>query len=251
MFLGYNTNGFAYHELFDAVALLADLGYHGVAITIDHGAISPRDRSWPDQLARLRELLRQLGLRSVVETGARFLLDPRQKHEPTLLATETADRARRLEFYKHAIRCAAELGSDCVSLWSGALCERISYQQALDRLVDGLGLVLDEAEAYGVAIAFEPEPGMLIDSMDKFEELHGRLGVRLRLTLDIGHLQCQGETPIPAAIRRWAPLLATSIWRTCGRAFTSIGCSARARSNLPRCSRHWPTLATKGACTWS
>jgi sugar phosphate isomerase/epimerase len=27
----------------------------------------------------------------------------------------------------------------------------------------------------------------------------------LRLTLDIGHLHCQGETPLAGAIRAWAP----------------------------------------------
>ena len=29
----------------------------------------------------------------------------------------------------------------------------------------------------------------------------------VRLTLNVGHLQCQGETPIPEMIRRWAPRL--------------------------------------------
>ena len=62
-------------------------------------------------------LLERLDMRSVIETGARFLLDPRVKHEPTLLSESPR---RRIDFYKYAIDCAAELGSDCVSLWSGA-----------------------------------------------------------------------------------------------------------------------------------
>ena len=41
MFLGYNTNGLAHHDLFDAVELLAEIGYRSVAITIDHGALPP------------------------------------------------------------------------------------------------------------------------------------------------------------------------------------------------------------------
>lgn len=207
MFLGYNTNGLAHHELLDAVRLLADLGYRGVAITIDHGRLSPRNEAWREQLVQLRRLLRQLNMRSVIETGARFLLDPREKHEPTLLSPDAGARARRLDFYQHAIRCAAELESDCVSLWSGVLREQIPYQQAFSRLVDGLGEVLDDAAQHGVAIGFEPEPGMLIDSMAKFDELLGRAGERLRLTLDIGHLQCQGETPIADAIRKWSSRL--------------------------------------------
>ena len=44
MFLGYNTNGMAHHDLFQAVGLLAEIGYRGVAITIDHGPLWPPDK---------------------------------------------------------------------------------------------------------------------------------------------------------------------------------------------------------------
>ena len=278
MFLGYNTNGLAHHDLFDAVALLADIGYRGVAITIDHNALPPgdcpnfrvsengtvplSDGETGQRIVRLRTLLEKLGMRSVIETGARFLLDPRVKHEPTLLSESAR---RRIDFYKYAVDCAAELGSDCVSLWSGAgtgpffgqkadsadrsqtenmdLSPSVATyqqarpgkgtevvvgnsftnpsdllrqpppspshrQQAMDRLVEGLREVLDYAATKNVLIAFEPEPGMFIDTMSAFEELLGRIDApNLRLTLDIGHLQCQGELPIPEVIRRWASRL--------------------------------------------
>jgi L-ribulose-5-phosphate 3-epimerase len=206
MFLGYNTNGLAHHDLFDAVELLAEIGYRGVAITIDHNALPPYGKNTSQRLTRLRSMLERLDMRSVIETGARFLLDPRVKHEPTLLSE---GRRRRIDFYKYAIDCAAQLGSDCMSLWSGALNEPLAHEQALDRLVEGLGEVLDYAAQRGVQVGFEPEPGMLIDSMQTFEALLARIDApNLRLTLDIGHLQCQGETPISDVIRRWAPRLA-------------------------------------------
>ena len=44
----------------------------------------------------MRGLLGQLGLGSVIETGARFLLDPTDKHEPTLLTASAEGRARRV-----------------------------------------------------------------------------------------------------------------------------------------------------------
>ena len=197
MYLGYNTNGLAHHDLFDAVELLAEIGYRGVAITIDHNALPPGRRGSAERITRLRRLLEKLGMRSVIETGARFLLDPRVKHEPTLLSE---DRRRRIDFYKYAIDCAAELGSDCVSLWSGVLREGGTIgvarslpssanahplqwvgaeperqlhcrRQAMDRLVDGLREVLDYAAASKVLIGFEPEPGMFIDTMRAFEAL--------------------------------------------------------------------------------
>jgi sugar phosphate isomerase/epimerase len=230
MFLGYNTNGLAHHDLLGAVELLAEIGYRGVAVTIDHNALSPKDpRRWK-QIARLRRLLERLKMRSVIETGARFLLDPRVKHEPTLLSES---RRRRIDFYRYAISCAAILGSDCVSLWSGTLREEMGTGdaprtspptnapplqwggagarcvQAVDHLAEGLREVLDFAAAMKVTVAFEPEPGMLVDTMWAFEELLRRIDApNLRLTLDIGHLQCQGELPIAEVIRRWAPRLA-------------------------------------------
>jgi sugar phosphate isomerase/epimerase len=208
MHLGYNTNGMAHHGLFDAVALLAEIGYRSVAITIDHGVLEPNGSETAAQLRRLGPMLEQLHMRSVIETGARFLLDPRHKHAPTLVSADRADRARRIEFTRHAIDCAAELRSDCVSLWSGAADDSAPRAEAMDRLVEGLGEVLEYAQRRSVKIGFEPEPGMLIDSMERFEALLGRLDAEsLHLTLDIGHLHCQGEAPIAEYVRRWAPRL--------------------------------------------
>src|SRR5947208_16406386 len=82
MFFGYNTNGFAHNRLEDALAVLAGLGYEGVGLTLDHHALNPFDPHLFDQVHRVRDLLRVHQLRTVIETGARFLLDARRKHQP-------------------------------------------------------------------------------------------------------------------------------------------------------------------------
>src|SRR5208337_2280351 len=86
MIFGYNTNGFAHHRLADALCILAQLGYGSVAITIDHDALDPFQMDLNKRVSRVRSLLQRFGLRSVVETGARFLLDPSKKHQPTLVS---------------------------------------------------------------------------------------------------------------------------------------------------------------------
>ena len=170
MLLGYNTNGFAHHRLEDAIAILAELGYRSIALTLDYHALNPFDPDLPRQLAAVKSLLQERGLRSVVETGARFLLDPRRKHQPTLLSPPP-DRDRRLDFLKRAVNVAAELGSDAVSFWSGAANDAASPEELLDRLADGCIQLCRHAETRGVRLAFEPEPGMFIDTMDRYAEL--------------------------------------------------------------------------------
>jgi sugar phosphate isomerase/epimerase len=156
----------------------------------------------------MQKLLDGMGMRSVIETGARFLLDPRLKHEPTLLSSSAAGRQRRIEFLCRAIDAAAQLKSDCVSLWSGVLRETVDEETAFARLVDGLRQVVDYAREREVAIGFEPEPGMLIDTMARFERLCRELDrPQLALTLDVGHLHCLGETPIADQIRKFSPQL--------------------------------------------
>jgi sugar phosphate isomerase/epimerase len=209
MFFGYNTNGFAHHPLEQAIAILGDLGYRGVALTLDYHSLNPFDPLLlRDQLPRVSRLLEQYGCRSVIETGARFLLDPWEKHQPTLLSPDPAAAELRFDFLCRAIDIAAELGSDAVSFWSGTPREREEYSILLERLVGWCGRLCEYAERRQVRMAFEPEPGMLIDTMGRFAELKNLVShPRFGLTIDVGHLHCQGDVPIDSKFRRWCHLL--------------------------------------------
>ena len=204
MILGYNTNGLAHHDPFEAVALLVEMGYQSVALTLDHGPLNPFADDWPVQRSRLKGALDGWGMKSVIETGARFLLDRHLKHEPTLVSANVDDCKRRIQFLKLAIDAAESLGSDCVSLWSGVVRDSAGETEAWGRLVAALRDVVDYAAARGVIIGFEPEPGMFIDTMTRFAELQTILNApNLKLTLDLGHLHCQGEIPIADQIIKW------------------------------------------------
>ena len=204
MILGYNTNGLAHHDPQQAIELIHGIGYRSIAITIDHLWINPNRENHKAQMQEIRDLLRQKEMKSVIETGARFLLDPKVKHEPTLISPDASERSRRVDFLKYCVDLAAEMDSDCVSLWSGILREDIDRSAALERLAEGLEQVLNYADDRNVNIGFEPEPGMLIDSLSSFEALLQWVdSPRLKLTLDIGHLFCQGEFPIRDYIFRY------------------------------------------------
>jgi len=204
MLLGYNTNGFAHHRLEDALTILAGLGYRGIALTLDYHSLNPFAPDHQGQLAAVKALLRQHGLRCVIETGARFLLDPWHKHQPTLLSAGAEQRARRLDFLMRAVDLTAELQADAVSFWSGTSRDDASPDELMGRLVDGCRSLSLYAAERGVRLAFEPEPGMFLDTMAGYAELHRLVAAgNFGLTLDVGHLQCQGEVPIADHLRRW------------------------------------------------
>lgn len=200
MILGYNTNGFAHHRLDDCLDVLAELGYRSVGLTIDvHHAPPGTDYEALGRACAAR------GLLPVVETGARFLLDPRRKHFPTLL---DARPEPRLRFLADCVDAAAGLGAPCVSLWSGKAPDGAPEATCWDRLVERLGAVCDRAEAAGIDVGFEPEPGMFVDTMARFDELRRRLPHRrLKLTLDVGHVRCLEDEPPDAVLRRYRGVL--------------------------------------------
>jgi len=204
--LGYGTNGFANHRLDDALRIIADLGYTSVALTIDHHHLDPFGADVSKEVDHVANLLDRLELRSVVETGARYLLDPTHKHHPTLVCDEPE---RRIDFLNRAVRIAAGLGADCVSFWSGIRPSTVDEETAWRRLRVGVAEVLEEAAALNVPLGLEPEPGMFVEHLSDALRLREELGAPalLGITLDVGH--CVAVEPVDAAtcIRRAADLI--------------------------------------------
>jgi len=214
--IGYNTNGLSSHRLPEALDLISDLGYEAVAITPDVGALDPFLLR-PGEVPSTREQLEDLGLAVAIETGARFLLDPRRKHRPSLLEGDANGRGKRIDFYRRCVDLAVELGAGVVSLWAGSAPQDVDGTLDVDpdhplgdRLVEGLVRVLEHARGTGVQVAFEPEPGMFIERPAGFGALLERGGPaldELGLTLDLGHCVVTGEEPVSETILHWAPRL--------------------------------------------
>ncbi|MDA0637778.1 sugar phosphate isomerase/epimerase [Nonomuraea sp. MCN248] len=200
----YCTNGFAGHRLPEALAVLADLGYTGVAVTLDHGHLDPCSPTLAGEVSRIAGLLDRLGMDVVVETGGRYTLDPLRKHHPTLVSE---DAGPRVDFLTTAMRVAADLGAPVVHLWSGALPGGLPEAQAYPRLARRCARLLDEADRVGVTLGFEPEPGMLVADLDGYERLRAMLDAhpRFGLTLDVGHCHCVEREDLVTCLRRALP----------------------------------------------
>lgn len=225
----YNTNGLAHHRALDALRLVASLGYRGLALTPDVGQLDPY-RLDPREVRELCAAAEDLGLALAVETGARYVLDPERKHGPNLCDPDEAERLRRVDFYRRCIDLAVDLGAPLVSLWAGAAPGGVTLERdeclerpgspetpenprdpgrsaeserILDRLAEGLALVCAHGRAAGVAVAFEPEPGMFVERPAGYATLRDRLGAlghALPLTLDLGHCVVTGDLPIESVV---------------------------------------------------
>jgi sugar phosphate isomerase/epimerase len=205
---GYGLNGFAGHRLADALAVVADLGYDGVALTLDHPHLDPLADDLAARTAEAGALLARHGLDVVVETGARYVLDPWHKHEPTLVSA--VGRARRTDLLLRAVRVAADLGAQAVSFWSGTVRDDAPPEVVWDRLTTALDPVLALADRLGVTLAMEPEPGMFVDTLDGVLATRRRLDApeHLRVTVDVGHLRCNEDAPPAACVESIGELIA-------------------------------------------
>jgi len=209
MLLGYSTNSIGDIDPLDAIPVLRDIGYGSLAITLDHHTIDPFAADLAGRIVRWRAELTAAGMGCVIETGGRHLLDPVQKHEPTLVTADREARQRRTDFLCRAIDIAVDLGATCVSLWSGVVRDSADETAIWNRLMGSLSPVLDHAAARRMPLGFEPEPGMAIDTLARYGQLFDRLGRsdHLRLTVDIGHMECMGERPMASVLKSWADRL--------------------------------------------
>ena len=73
------------------------------------------------------------------------------------------------------MQVAADLGAEAVSFWSGSLPVGTDADTGWRRLTTGVAQVLGAAEPLGVTCAFEPEPGVFVDTLDAALELRRRL----------------------------------------------------------------------------
>ncbi len=195
MKIGYNTNGFMYHKLDDALELIAEKGFRAVALFIDRPHIDPFEIK-PKEVSRLASLLESFGLEPVVETGARFLLDPRRKHRPNLLENTEEERGRRKDYLKRCIDIAADIGAGTVVFFSGELPEAVEKPIGVSRLRQGVMELHEYSCKLGVSLALEPEPGHLVERIKDYREFASLLGTDLGLCLDIGHMVVLGEGSI-------------------------------------------------------
>jgi len=204
MKLAFSTNAFKQVSLEESLRQIAACGYAGVEIMADVPHAYP-----PHMDARRRkatvDLCRELRL-TVTNINAFTLFSQGDTWHPSWIEPEAEARGRRIEHTLAAIRLARDLSSPGISLEPGGpLPQGTSRLDAMAMYRDGLRQVLPLAAECGVNLLVEPEPHLLIERPEEYEELLAGLAhPRLGLNFDIGHFYCVGVDPAAAA-RRLGP----------------------------------------------
>jgi sugar phosphate isomerase/epimerase len=204
MKLAFSTNAYLHFSFSEAVRRLAEIGYRGVEIMADVPHAWPA-YLLPEQKQAIRDALKQHGL--AISNVNAFMMhavnDPRQKYwHPSWIEPDPHYRQIRIDHTKRALTLARELGAACITTEPGGPLEGRSWNECLRLFLDMLQPVVEHAEREGVFLLIEPEPGLLLETVDQYLEFAEKISSPyLGLNFDIGHAFCVGDDP-PSAIRR-------------------------------------------------
>jgi len=197
--IGFRTAGFSSWPIENALRALRDIGYGSVELCLEHPETQPVDMTAArcrDLAALLREL--GLGLSSVSYHGDGRPAEERA--ENSLLAVEVAER----------LDCAL-LVVNTMRREPGRL--EMQVQAALDLTHRLLGPGRRQ-----VTVAFEPEPGLVISSVDDMVVFMARAGSRrVAVNLDIGHAHITEPSAVDAIERLGAAIVHTHIEDIAGK----------------------------------
>src|SRR5947209_1283329 len=205
MKLAFSTNAYLNYSFAEAVRRLAGIGYAGVEIMADV------PHAWPaflleEQKQALREALRdnKLAISNINAFMMHAVNDPRQRYwHPSWIEPDRHYRQIRIDHTKRALTLAKELGAPCITTEPGGPVEPgASWEAALKLFVEMLKPVAEHAEKEGVWLLIEPEPGLLIETADQFEEFMRQIdSPAIGLNFDIGHHYCVKDDPGPTLER--------------------------------------------------
>ena len=206
--LSYSTFGLTDLDFLDAVDAVARAGYAGIEIAFHRRQLNPFDIG-DDELAAVRKRLDAANLAPACVATASHFFTPSRPHEPSLLSPDLAGRKRRIDLIKRGIHFARRLGAPLVTFGSGFIRdEHVSnpsanpYELLVDSIQECLREIRDDED---ITLLIEPEPGMLIETMEQGLGLIKAIGsARFQLHVDLCHAYCS-ENNYLAALAEAAP----------------------------------------------
>jgi len=196
MEFAFSTNAFKKYSLVETINVLSEIGYTGVEILCDIPHAYPKTQSDAD-ISKIRQLLRRLNI-SISNLNAFTLFALDDTYHPSWIEINPSDRKLRIEHTIDCIKLAGKLGAKNISTEPGGpiVNNELSKDKLLKIFEDGINQVLDTAEKENVTILIEPEPDLLIENSEQFDNFIKNFDSEsVGLNLDIGHFFCVGEDP--------------------------------------------------------
>lgn len=205
--LAYSSNAYLRCGVEEAIARIAALGYAGIELMADAPHLWPAETSREkiDNVVALLEKHR-LSISNVNAFMMNRICDKRQPYwHPSWIESDPAYRRIRIEHTKAALTMAKHLGAPHITTEPGGPLESgMTYAAAMDRFIAELRPVVAHAEREGVPLLIEPEPELLIERFEQYEEMLERIdSPMLGLNFDIGHAYCVSQEPA-----EWIPRMA-------------------------------------------
>jgi sugar phosphate isomerase/epimerase len=191
---GYSTNAFVRFPLIDAIETIGRLGFRGVEIMCDKPHLYPPEYSEED-LKCVRRVVEERGLK-ITNLNSFTLFAVGDTYLPSWIEGDNERRRIRVRHTLECLKIASYLGCSNISVPPGGPLNGASRKEAILLFYAGLEKVIPLAEALGINILIEPEPGLLLENSHQFksfiEEVKSDL---VGLNFDIGHFFCVGEDP--------------------------------------------------------
>lgn len=212
MKLAFSTNAYTRFTLSEALRGIRKAGFEGVEILADvpHAYPETLDAARTDEV---RRELETLGLRvSNVNANCTFgywrHAPPEPYFEPSLISPVPEHRADRTRLILKTLEFARAVGARNVSITSGRMLGGMPPEPAARQFAESMKPILDRADALGIDVGIECEPGLFLEWAEELKHWIDRLGhPRFGANLDIGHSQVMGED-VEATVR----LLGRRIW---------------------------------------
>lgn len=207
MKLAFSSNAYLNYNFPEAAKRIAQAGYSGIEIMADVPHAWPA-YLLPEQKADIRQHLElnQLQISNINAFMMNAINDHRQKYwHPSWIEPYPPYRQVRIDHTRRALDLAKELGAPCITTEPGGPLEPDqTFEEGLQLFCESLRPVADHAQAIGIPLLIEPEPGLLIETAAQYEQFatvfnHSGIG----LNFDIGHMYCVKDDPA-TAIRQLA-----------------------------------------------
>lgn len=186
----YSTNGFKNHSLNNSFEIISALGFQGVevAITTEH---------FPnlDLLNQAENLVKASKKHNIpitnLHAGEPFLLS-KTAHYPSIITENKNERNKRIQFIKEVMELGNEIGCRNITITSGLLESTSNKENAWHILLESINRTI-ELLYPNMQLLIEQEPEMFVATTEDLSKLMVDSQHRLKINLDIGHLQVNGE----------------------------------------------------------